>query len=81
MRKEPTLFAGFSDRVAGLSPKLDRMRLRVEETKTRQLAFLQSVATEELRAQKQRLETYTVQARFALADIYDRSATIGASAQ
>ena len=37
--------------------------------------FLQDIAVDELQAQKQRLETYSVQARFALAAIYDRSAT------
>ena len=37
----------------------------------RQRAFMLGVAVDELRAQKQRLDTYTVQARFALAAIYD----------
>jgi len=32
---------------------------------------------DELQAQKKRLDTYTVQARFALAAIYDLSATAG----
>jgi hypothetical protein len=41
----------------------------------RQRRFLQSIAVDELRAQKQRLNTYSVQARFALAAIYDLSAT------
>jgi hypothetical protein len=36
--------------------------------------YLQSVAASELGAQKERLATYAVQARFALADIYDRAA-------
>jgi hypothetical protein len=41
----------------------------------RQRAFMLGVAVDELRAQKQRLDTYTVQARFALAAIYDLAAT------
>ena len=40
-----------------------------------QRAFLQSIAVGELRAQKQRLDVYTVQARFALAAIYDMAAS------
>jgi hypothetical protein len=40
-----------------------------------QREFLQSIAVGELQAQKQRLDIYTVQARFALAAIYDLAAT------
>jgi len=35
--------------------------------------FLQGIAVEELKAQRDRLSTYMVQARFALASIYDRA--------
>ncbi|HEY4881025.1 MAG TPA: hypothetical protein VIH80_02505, partial [Steroidobacteraceae bacterium] len=35
--------------------------------------YLQNVAASELNAQRDRLATYAVQARFALADIYDRA--------
>jgi hypothetical protein len=75
MRNEPLLFASFNRRVDGLSPRIDEIRLRVGAAMGRQRAFLQSIAVEELQAQKQRLDTYTVQARFALAAIYDLSAT------
>jgi hypothetical protein len=34
------------------------------------------MSTRELTAQRERLSTYLVQARFALAAIYDRSATV-----
>jgi hypothetical protein len=36
--------------------------------------FLQGIAVEELTAQRDRLNTYMLQARFALASIYDRAA-------
>lgn len=81
MINEPLRFAEFSDRVYGLSPRIDEMKLRVAESKAAQQAFLQSIAVGELQAQKQRLNIYTVQARFALAAIYDISATIGEAAQ
>ena len=82
MRDEPRLFEGFRERVDGLSPRIERSRDRVYGAMDRQRAFLQSIAVDELRAQKKRLGIYTVQARFALAAIYDLSATtVGASGE
>jgi hypothetical protein len=75
MRKEPLIFGEMTARVNGLSPKIDGMKLRVEESMVAQRGFLQRIAMDELQAQKQRLDTYSVQARFALATIYDRSST------
>jgi outer membrane protein assembly factor BamD (BamD/ComL family) len=75
MRKEPRLFGELNQRVFGLSPKIDDLKARVEFAMDRQRAFMLGVAVDELRAQKQRLDTYTVQARFALAAIYDLAAT------
>ncbi len=77
MRTEPLLFADFNSRVEGLSPEIDRLKARVEAAIMRQRDFMEGVAVDELQAQKQRLDTYTVQARFALAAIYDRAATLG----
>ena len=81
MRAEPKLFASLNDRVIALSPQIDGMRLRVDDAMATQRAFLQREAIDELQAQKTRLDTYTVQARFALAAIYDRSATVGDASQ
>ena len=75
MRVEPLIFDEFTARVNGLSPRIDDMKLRVEQSMLAQRGFLQRIAVDELQAQKQRLDTYTVQARFALATIYDRSST------
>jgi hypothetical protein len=77
MRTEPLIFAGFNDRVEGLSPQIDTLKARVETAMVNQRNFMEGVAVEELLAQKQRLDTYTVQARFALAAIYDLAATVG----
>ncbi|MDH3612287.1 MAG: hypothetical protein OEU90_01300 [Gammaproteobacteria bacterium] len=77
MRNEPLRFEDLSSRVYGLGPRLDGMKLRVGETLAEQRSFLQSIAVGELQAQKQRLDIYTVQARFALAAIYDLAATVG----
>jgi len=77
MRREPLLFAGFRQQVEGLSPSIDSLRDRVDVSMAMQRAFLRDIAVDELQAQKQRLDTYTVQARFALAAIYDLSSTVG----
>ncbi len=81
MRKEPAMFDDFSGRVGGLNPRIEALKLRVDSAMDRQRTFLQSIAVDELRAQKQRLDTYSVQARFALAAIYDLSATVGDASQ
>lgn len=77
IRTEPNKFEELSSRVYGLGPRIDGMKLRVDGAMTEQRAFLQSIALGELRAQKQRLDIYAVQARFALAAIYDLAATVG----
>lgn len=73
---QPLEFQAFSDRVYGLAPQIEGMKIRVEDAMAEHRAFLQSIAVGELTAQKQRLDTYTVQARFALAAIYDIAATV-----
>lgn len=77
MRQEPIRFDELSSRVNGLSPRIEGLKGRVNDSLGSQRAFLESIAVGELRAQKQRLDVYTVQARFALAAIYDMAATVG----
>ncbi len=77
MRHQPVEFGDFSARVYGLEPRIEGMKIRIEDQMSEQRAYLQSIAVGELQAQKQRLDTYTVQARFALAAIYDIAATVG----
>jgi Tfp pilus assembly protein PilF len=82
MLSEPKLFADFDARVNGLSPNIDAVMTRVEVSMLKQRGFMQGIAAEELRAQKQRLATYSVQARYALATLYDASATtVGEASQ
>ena len=77
MRLEKLKFEELSDRVYGLGPRIEGSKIRLEDTLSKQRAFLQSIAVGELQAQKQRLDIYAVQARFALAAIYDAAATVG----
>ena len=81
MRQEPLRFENLSARVQDLSPRIEGIKMRVEDALSRQRGFLQSIATEELQAQKDRLDIYTIQARFALAAIYDIAATAGEASE
>ena len=75
MRNEPINLANLTERVNKLEPRIEGTKIRVEGALSDQRSFLQSIAVGELQAQKQRLGIYTLQARFALAAIYDVSAT------
>ncbi|MEM8816015.1 MAG: tetratricopeptide repeat protein [Pseudomonadota bacterium] len=71
IRLEPIEFDTLGDRVYGLAPRIERMKAEVGNAMFAQQQFLSDIAVGELSAQKQRLDTYTIQARFALASIYD----------
>ncbi len=73
-RDWPDRLSGLTARIEGLNPRVEAVRLAVDSAIERQQDMIESVAIEELTAQKTRLDTYMVQARFALAAIYDRAA-------
>ncbi len=79
IRLEPIEFDALGDRVYGLAPRIEGMKMRVESAMAAQRQFLRDIAVGELSAQKTRLDTYTIQARFALASIYDIAATASVS--
>jgi ATPase subunit of ABC transporter with duplicated ATPase domains len=60
-------------RVAAVAERMDRLQARLAAVATRQNRYLQTLAIEELQAQKERIATYQIQARYALASIYDRA--------
>jgi hypothetical protein len=70
----------FAARVASLRQRIDGLQLRLADAEQRQSAYLARVAVQELGEQKDRLATYQVQARFALATMYDRAANAEAAA-
>lgn len=72
-RAAPEKFAEFGARIADIAPRIAAMRVRVAHALGDQQRHLQALAIGELEQQKQRLDAYTVQARFALATIYDRA--------
>ena len=72
-REWPDKLSGLTARIEAVSPRVEAVRLALDTAIERQRDMIESVAIEELTAQKARLDTYMVQARFALASIYDRA--------
>lgn len=70
----PTNNGEFAARVAALKARIDALQIHLASTEKQQSAYLAQVAVAELDQQKNRLATYQVQARFALATMYDRAA-------
>ncbi|MGO9038322.1 MAG: hypothetical protein ACLPX1_10090 [Steroidobacteraceae bacterium] len=70
----PTNTGEFATRVEAIRARMNRLQQRLAALSERQNRFLQALAIEELERQKQRIETYQIQARFELAAIYDKAA-------
>ncbi|UCH17379.1 MAG: hypothetical protein JSW36_17155, partial [Burkholderiales bacterium] len=72
-RDEPTRLAGFDGRIATLDARLKAMIPRVAALADDQRIAEQNNAVAALERQKERLATYVTQARFAVAQLYDRA--------
>jgi hypothetical protein len=70
----PTNNGEFAARVAALKTRIEALQGRLASVEKKQSEYLAQVAVGELQQQKDRLATYQVQARFALASMYDRAA-------
>ncbi len=70
----PDQFEALTARIDAVQPRLDALRGAVSSELERQKAYLETLAADELEAQRHRLETYRLQAQFSLAAIYDRAA-------
>jgi tetratricopeptide (TPR) repeat protein len=70
----PQKFTALTARIEGLRPRVLGLQQSAQAALVEQQRFLQDIAVAELKAQRDRLNTYMVQARFALASIYDRAA-------
>jgi hypothetical protein len=64
----------FAARVEALRQRLEGAQQRLAGVAQMQNGLLESLARNELEQQKERIGTYQIQARFALASIYDRAA-------
>jgi hypothetical protein len=69
----PSTTGGYAARVAAVRARIDQLHERLADVSARQNLFLQALAIRELEGQKQRIETYQIQARYELAAIYDRT--------
>jgi len=72
-REEPLRFDRFARRIAAMGPVLQVMIPRVAGLTREQRTEAQDIAIAELSGQQQRIAGYTTQARFALAQLYDRA--------
>jgi len=61
-------------RVSAVRARMDQLEDRLAALTEKQNRYLQDIAVTELQSQKERIETYQVQARFELAAIYDKTA-------
>src|SRR5437660_1299521 len=73
----PTNTGEFAARVTALKQRIDTLQARLGATEQKQSVFLARLAAHQLEEQKDRLAAYQVQARFALASMYDRAANAG----
>jgi hypothetical protein len=72
-REEPARFDRFAARIEELDRRVQALLPRVAELAAAQQAHVQELAVAELERQKVRLAHYANQARFAVAQIYDRA--------
>ncbi len=72
-RDEPAKLDAFAGRIEALAARVKALKPRVAELALAQGNHVQELAVAELAKQKERLATYMSQARFAVAQIYDRA--------
>jgi hypothetical protein len=72
-RDEPLRFEAFARRITVLDPLLLNLTARLAALSQQQQVALQDIAVDELTRQQERLAGYSTQARFALAQLYDRA--------
>jgi hypothetical protein len=68
-------------RVERVSPRIADLAGRIETARAEQSRRLADIAVRELEEQKKRLDEYSVQARYALATLYDRASSAEPPAQ
>lgn len=72
-RDEPAKLDAFAARIEALAARVKALQPRVAELAAAQQNHVQELAVAELAKQKERLAAYVSQARFAVAQIYDRA--------
>lgn len=72
-RDEPARIAAFAQRIPPLAQRITALIPRVDSLAAEQKREVQELAVAELQRQKERLNGYTVQARYAIAQLQDRA--------
>jgi len=71
----PARTEDFAGRVANLQPRITALSTKLAAVAQSQNQYLAAIAVKELESQKERLAAYSLQARYALASIYDRASS------
>ena len=74
-------YEGYDARIEALRGKIAPLLSQVSEQAAKQERYLETMAVAELEQHKQRLATYLLQARFAVAQIYDQAARARSAGQ
>lgn len=74
----PLRLEGYQLQIAALKPRIEAIKAQINTVLMRQEQQLQTVIVRELETQKQRLVSYRIQARFALATVYDQTTVVSA---
>lgn len=76
-KNAPKTFEGFGERIRTLRARIAQRQSQTVVLTREQQRYLQELAVAELDRQRQRLATYVIQARFAVAQIYDQATNSG----
>jgi hypothetical protein len=74
LRESLTRFEGYDARIEGLRTQIPGLLERSREMGLAHRRHLEALAVARLQAQKERIDVYLIQARFSLAQMYDRAA-------
>ncbi len=77
----PVTNGGFAARVAALGTRITALKADLANVQGAQADYLDGLAEAQLQEQSTRLASYAEQARFALADLYDRAANASPAAR
>jgi len=80
-REAPKTFEDFAARIVQLRGRITQLQTRVQAMSSAHGHFLEELAVAELAVQKERLGAYLIQARFAVAQMYDEASNAGREAK
>ncbi len=73
-RRAPVVFIDLDGRIANSRKRLAALQKRLDKVELRLRGHIESLTVERLLSLQQRVENYAMQAKYSLAQIYDRAA-------